>query len=212
MYLFKEIKMKIISIAICCFISALWSAQCAEHQEPWRTALSISRKSQHHGQQLVDNVYRNLGDLPSIYKAGSYYNSYWPACLGGTRAPEFEFDNYSLSSSATEAAKKIVEASLCKTLSKLKFAELVPCNGIDWSNVSGNGRQENDIIEIFTPINWWGYRNCYFLFSVKLDSYDLELTDTRAFGIYGYKKVKMKNINGSYGMLYFSTDRGKQLI
>ena len=182
-------------------------------KENWRIAISEGRRNGYHGKQLVDSVYKNLGDLPATYKFGNCSQL-------GMQLPEAGFDHLKISASAVEATKTLVSTAISTALVPAMgnadracrivkwISNQVSCSEINWGNAFVSGPIENTVVEIYTPLS---DKKRHLLFSANINSYQVDFSDARWFGV-DYKKVRMSNLQGDFGVLYFSTDYSKNLF
>jgi hypothetical protein len=203
----KNHLLKVLSLSACCFVSVLQTeAHCMDHD--WDEEVNEAIRWKNCGQSLVDQVHNRLREEPYtyLYKSGSLSDL-------ERKLEQKEFHQISTPNPAVAAMQQLITAALMQdTNCKSEVAKFVSDKAfeklsvrINWDNVSTSGPIISTIITVWTPIK----DRCHLLFSADLSCYQLDVSYGGVFGYAGYKTFKMHKLQGTYGVLYFSTDPAK---
>jgi hypothetical protein len=174
----------------------------AVDEAEWQKGLAHSRLMKYHGKKFVEPVYRGLRALPAVYAVGDMADL-------ERRAPSLEFDRWSIGGSAMDAMKMIVGVafgSAGQGVIPAWVAEKIP-NELGWTQATAGGTMGRTVLEFYTPIK----KNLHLLFSAEIRKHELVIENGSSFGI-DYKKFRLSNLRGTFGVLYFSTNPNQNLF
>ncbi len=174
----------------------------ASDEAEWQKSLSKSRKSGQHGIAHVKPVYQSIGALPAVYAIGNMEDL-------EKSAPRLTFDSWTAGGSALEAMKMIVGVafgSARKGVMPDWIANSIP-NQVGWTEATAGGTLGHTVLEFYTPLT----STLHLLFSAEIKKHELVIENTSSFGI-GYKKFRLSKLQGTFGVLYFSTNPKQNLF
>jgi len=170
--------------------------------DDWRIGLANARNWGYHGSKFIEPTYKKIKALPAVYNTGS---------MGQieSKSPSLEFDSWTIGGSAMEAMKMIVGVAFGgggKGLIPSWVASQVP-NQIGWNSQTAAGMMDRTVLEFYTPIK----ETRHLLFSAEITKHELEIENHSTVGI-DWKKFRLSNLKGTYGVLYFSTNPNDNLF